>query len=291
MAATFSQNSDAPEERWLLMRLWIFLEVPSDVACRAVSSVWADVTLHPQGDTSKAVGQRLLRLPHASMILQVDKLTALVWTATHVDPWWLQTLHLREGRRTGLSTDDLIERVLSKLVVGNFLAWISWLLEAERQGLPALTGGCILRRRDIRVEIRGDVQLAVTKAMRHSTLLDSAGRGSAEMAELFLQDGPLQVHNECDENGCAAIHHAANEGHAQVVKLLLSARAHIDAQDDDDWTPLCLAAESGHIEVCRELLEARADASIPDEDLLTPLWWARRRQHEGVVALLLGHAR
>merc|ERR1711956_154529 len=101
--------------------------------------------------------------------------------------------------------------------------------------------------------------------------------------------GTLHVHDECDHNGCAAIHYAANEGHVQVCKLLLHARAHVDAQDDDDWTPLCLAAESGHVEVCRELLEARANLNIPDEDLRTPLWWAQKRRRQGVVALLLKH--
>ena len=113
--------------------------------------------------------------------------------------------------------------------------------------------------------------------------------------------------------------------YVEACALLLSSGAKVDEEDDDAWTPLCLAAEEGHLETCKVLLSHgatesglkmsiflhfmtylenakedsmmewrciwpwRLQVSIPDEDLRSPLWWATWRQHMELVELLLEH--
>ena len=63
-----------------------------------------------------------------------------------------------------------------------------------------------------------------------------------------------------------ALHVAASNGHASVVRVLLNAEADINAKDgEDDRTALGLAAWNGHESVVRLLLEYR------DVDIKMPL--------------------
>ena len=49
--------------------------------------------------------------------------------------------------------------------------------------------------------------------------------------------------------------------HAEVVKLLLEAKADIDAKADNGATALMMAASEGHIDIVKLLLEAKADVN------------------------------
>lgn len=60
-------------------------------------------------------------------------------------------------------------------------------------------------------------------------LLFMASRGDAKEVEDLLDDG-IDV-NSIDLDGRTALHIAACEGHVDVVKLLVSRRANIDARD------------------------------------------------------------
>ena len=49
---------------------------------------------------------------------------------------------------------------------------------------------------------------------------------------------------------------ASYQGHVEVVKVLLEARADKDKATDDGATPLYVASQEGHVDVVRVLLEA-----------------------------------
>ena len=51
----------------------------------------------------------------------------------------------------------------------------------------------------------------------------------------------------------------AGESWQKLSRVLLELRAAVDALDDDEWTPLCLAADAGHVGACRALVEGGAD--------------------------------
>ncbi|CAH0600851.1 unnamed protein product [Chrysodeixis includens] len=74
----------------------------------------------------------------------------------------------------------------------------------------------------------------------------------------------------CDVNfpgpdGMTALHVAAQHGSARVASLLLP-HAHVDARDHGGWTPLVWAAENDHAQVVRVLLQHGADPLSSDNE-------------------------
>ncbi len=59
---------------------------------------------------------------------------------------------------------------------------------------------------------------------------------------------------------------AVSHGRLDMVKLLLDCGANVNLQDDDGSTALMVAAEHGHVDITRLLLShADCDASITDK--------------------------
>ena len=73
----------------------------------------------------------------------------------------------------------------------------------------------------------------------------------------------------CTDDGSTALHLASNEGHLEIVRLLLQAGAWNDQLMHDGATPLHLSAQEGHLEVVR-LVESAADGGFV---MSTPLHW------------------
>lgn len=57
----------------------------------------------------------------------------------------------------------------------------------------------------------------------------------------------------------AALHAASQNGHAEIVRLLLAAGADVNAKGDDEVTALHAASQNGHVEIVKLLLAAGAD--------------------------------
>ena len=60
-------------------------------------------------------------------------------------------------------------------------------------------------------------------------------------------------------------------GHIEAIKALLDAHANIEAQDDDQRTPLHMAAINGQTEAISVLIAAHANIEAQDNDQCTPL--------------------
>ncbi|KAK8093241.1 ankyrin-1 isoform 4 protein [Apiospora kogelbergensis] len=75
--------------------------------------------------------------------------------------------------------------------------------------------------------------------------------------------------------GYNAVHLAAHQGKHSMVRLLLLTRAdwstYANAVNNDGQTPLHVAAEQGHLEVVRELLSFGVNASLQDNEGQTAL--------------------
>lgn len=82
---------------------------------------------------------------------------------------------------------------------------------------------------------------------------------------------------------------AAQQGHAEIVNMLIVAGADVDAPDGADHrTPLFQAAQNGHIEVVEALVEHGASLEAPSASSgATPLFIAAARGHTAIVRLLL----
>ena len=67
--------------------------------------------------------------------------------------------------------------------------------------------------------------------------------------------------NAAANDGATPLGEASQEGHPEIVKLLLAAGADVNAADNDGATPLGLAWQEGHSETVKLLLAAGADVN------------------------------
>ena len=85
------------------------------------------------------------------------------------------------------------------------------------------------------------------------------------------------------------LHIVAQEGHVEVVKLLLEKGANIEAINNQGFTPLWIAAYKGHTEIVKVLIAAGADKETKTEDEAksTPLLIAVQEGHTEIVKVLI----
>ena len=65
--------------------------------------------------------------------------------------------------------------------------------------------------------------------------------------------------------GMTSLVWAAQEGHEQVVDILLKAGANPDIQGQGGWTALMVASKRGHKGIVKALVEGKADTNIIDK--------------------------
>ncbi|KAK9516224.1 hypothetical protein VZT92_024167 [Zoarces viviparus] len=121
-----------------------------------------------------------------------------------------------------------------------------------------------------------------------SALFAAAQNGHAECVKLLLSSGsPADV---SDGNGFTPLHVAAAHGHSSCVEVLLSAGAAVDSvAAEGGQTSLFLACEAGGLDCVRVLLSAGADRSRITTDGCTALHAAVRSGHVDTLRLLLRH--
>lgn len=130
-------------------------------------------------------------------------------------------------------------------------------------------------------------ECATRSGVECRTLLFCAvDKGWESIVEQLLEIGVVDIESKDSSEGMSPLLRAAQRGHVPVVKLLLEARAYIEATDKEDRTPLAWAAINGHDRVVRLLLKwgARTDASTKDG--VTPAIWATVNGHYSVARLL-----
>ena len=121
-----------------------------------------------------------------------------------------------------------------------------------------------------------------------SRLIDMCRRGDAEGVRALLARGGGK--DSVDE----AAHVAAQHGRVGVIQALLHGRCSCDRVGDGGLTPLHVASREGHAPVVRELLsqrspaEARAAAALGTALGSTPLHYAAQNGHVDIIRLLLG---
>ncbi|XP_053976871.1 ankyrin repeat and sterile alpha motif domain-containing protein 1B-like isoform X3 [Hylaeus volcanicus] len=132
-------------------------------------------------------------------------------------------------------------------------------------------------------------------------LLEAARSGNVTVVEKILgqrakRSGPLASlrrgpgANVQDPSGYSALHHAALNGHKEVVKLLLQYEASTNVVDTKGSSPLHLAAWAGDAEIVRLILTQGPSVpkvNLTTKDNETALHCAAQYGHTEVVAQLL----
>ena len=101
--------------------------------------------------------------------------------------------------------------------------------------------------------------------MGSTPLHKAASAGQADVAEILIQRG-AKIHSRRPERGDMALHWAANE---KVARLLKEDEMDVNVRDKSGRTPLHWAAQSGHTETARYLIESGADVNARDEPFVS----------------------
>jgi ankyrin repeat protein len=147
----------------------------------------------------------------------------------------------------------------------------------------AATGGHVDAAR---VLLDAKANVNATDIDGRTPLMWAATSGQAQVAKLLLEHGADA--NQTNEAGMSPIHLAANKGHAQVLKVLLQAGADVNSpHPGNQATPLQDAAMGGYVEAARVLIDAKANLNATDSTGRTPLMWAATKGQASIVKLLL----
>ena len=111
-----------------------------------------------------------------------------------------------------------------------------------------------------------------------------------EMLKLALEGGASAKNITSRYQGTALIA-AAHLGHAEVVKILIDAKAPLNHINNLGWTALMESVVLGngganHTATLKALVEAGADVNIADRQNVTPLQHARRRGYVEMARIL-----
>ncbi len=122
-------------------------------------------------------------------------------------------------------------------------------------------------------------------------LLLAARNGHAPVVKLLLSHGAdVSISDSSDyASGYTPIHEAAENGHAEVIRILLEHGADVNSSADFGTTPLDLAAENGHFSAVELLLNKGANILGGNGDILDdqrPIDLARKNGHDLIVILL-----
>lgn len=128
------------------------------------------------------------------------------------------------------------------------------------------------------------------EAQKYDIVTIAAVDNDIEMLKLALAGGCKATNITSPYDGTALIA-AAHLGHADVVRILIAAKAPLNHVNNLGWTALIEAivlgdGGSNHIDTLRALVEAGADVNIADRNGQTPLALARSRDYGEMVAIL-----
>jgi|SRR5579884_2045525 len=131
------------------------------------------------------------------------------------------------------------------------------------------------------------VLMAVTSAIAaDSPVADAAMRGERESVQNLLKQG-ADV-NARQGDGSTALHWAAYRDDLNMAKMLISAGADMKVRTRlGDLTPLMMAAKNGNAEMIRLMLDAKADVNETSANGTTTLMFAAASGDAASVQLLL----
>jgi ankyrin repeat protein len=122
-----------------------------------------------------------------------------------------------------------------------------------------------------------------------TALMLASDNGHKEIVELLLKNG-ADIEAK-DSHGWTALMWASYHGRKEIVEFLLKKRgeaepADINAKNSYGDTALLLASVKGHKEIVELLLNNNADIEAKDSVGWTALMWASERGHKEIVKIL-----
>lgn len=112
----------------------------------------------------------------------------------------------------------------------------------------------------------GDVIIIVSGSengmLKRISLYDASLSGKLDLVRSYLVEGTSANSSNKRSKERTPLHAAAENGHEEIVRLLLREEADVNAKDSEGLTPLHLAALKGQVNVFRLLLNGGADINM-----------------------------
>lgn len=121
----------------------------------------------------------------------------------------------------------------------------------------------------------------------HTALQAASQNGHIEVIKILLRHN-ADVEIE-DKDGDRAVHHTAFGDEPGVMELLARAGADLNARNKRRQTPLHIAVNKGHVGVVKTLLDLGAHPSLQDCEGDTPLHDAISKKRDDMLTILLDH--
>lgn len=119
-----------------------------------------------------------------------------------------------------------------------------------------------------------------------TALMIAAENGHSEIVKMLLESGANP--NERDSNKNTALMFASKEGHTKVIEILHKANADLNAININKRAALILASASGKADAVKILCGLGADVNLEDSNRDTALHWAAYKGHAEVIKILIG---
>ena len=116
-------------------------------------------------------------------------------------------------------------------------------------------------------------------------LYNASENGHLEIVKILINAG-VDV-NLPVENGLTPLHISSHKGHVEVVEALIKAGAKVDSKISDDKTPLHISSHEGHVKVVEALIKAGASPNFARKNGATPLHIASSKGYLEVVEALI----
>lgn len=244
---------------------------------------------------------------HANVVFQLLNASARTTTQRHNDGW--TALHLAAA----CNNIDMIRMLLESGADIEAKAKKSnnWTPIAIAAGLDAADAVQFLYDKGAHIESRGEngstplhaaawngafyVSRLLIRLKASVETADSIGilplskaamAGHLEILKLLLKAGPTTIDWQ-DKSEQTPLHHAASNGHKDVVAYLLEMGAQIDIMDLNGETALHLASLCGHTAVAQLLLQAGSDPELPTKSKFSVMHMSSELEHSEFIEQLL----
>ena len=157
----------------------------------------------------------------------------------------------------------------------------------DEERSPLHTTSCFGKLGTVKMLVRAGAGVRVADNTGATCLIQAAYYGHTETVRYLAGLPDVEVNHE-HNNGLAALHFAVQEGHADVVEVLIDAGADIDAKSSEGCTPLHYACKNGKLAIVKVLVKAGADVCMTYSTGTTCLKVASGNGHTETVRYLVG---
>ena len=134
--------------------------------------------------------------------------------------------------------------------------------------------------------IAAGADITVVDRKDNTLLHHAAYSNSIDVASILLEEGKIDLELERELYGFTPLLVAAFEGNVEMVEMLITHGADIEAFDDWEDTPINVAAWNGKLAVVQKLVELGANPDHANTNGNTALSHSQSQGHEDIEAFL-----